>query len=142
MKFLLLALGLSMLFAGWQWGRPYDWHPDPAARYRITTVALQRDHSYFWLNVFLKRHGDESHDLTKPVKLITADGKEFEPADTALGGSGNTGIQDLEFRFYLQEEDFQGPLQIQLNDGRLIVRSKSGLPGITGDSRFFNTSNW
>lgn len=140
---LLLALGVSVVFAAWQWFRPYDWSPDPAARYHIVHAAVERDHSYLWLNLFLERNGDSPHDLTKPVRLLTADGRELEPADTTLGGDEESGTDALGFRFWLEEKDFAGPLKLRLHDGTLNVRTQSGLPGVNqGTPRYFNTCNW
>ncbi len=140
---LLLALAVSLVFAGWQWLRPYDWDPDPGARYRIEYASVQRDHSYYWLNVRLERHGTASHDLEKPVRLLTAAGRELEPADTELGGSEETGTETLGFRFWLEAADFSGPLKLRLNDGTLLVRKDSGVPGVSeGAARYFTTSNW
>lgn len=140
---LLLALGVSVVFAAWQWFRPYDWSPDPAARYHIVHAAVERDHSYLWLNLFLERNGQEAHDLTKPVRLLTADGREHEPADTTLGGDEKSGTDALGFRFWLNEEDFAGPLKLRLNDGTLLVRKRSGTPGVNnGVPRYFTSSNW
>lgn len=140
---LLIALAVSVVFAAWQWFRPYDWSPDEAARYRIAYTSIEQDHSYYWLNLFLERHGDASHDLAKPVLLLTADGRELEPADTTLGGDEKTGTESLGFRFYIRAEDFAGPLKLRLNDGTLTIRKQSGVPGVTtGAVRYFNTSNW
>jgi hypothetical protein len=140
---LLLALGVSVIFAAWQWFRPYDWSPDKAARYQVVHASLTRDHSYLWLNVFLERKGDSDHDLTKPVLLLTADGRELEPAETTLGGDEKRGTESLGFRFWLQDGDFTGPVKLRLNEGELIIRKQSGVPGVNnGTPRYFTTSNW
>jgi hypothetical protein len=140
---LFLALGISVVFAAWQWFRPYDRSPDPAARYHIVHAAVERDHSYLWLNLFLERNGDSPHDLAKPVLLLTADGRELEPADTTLGGDEKSGTDALGFLFWLNDADFAGPLKLRLNDGTLLVRKQSGTPGVNkGAPRYFTSSNW
>ena len=140
---LFLALVISAVFAAWQWFRPYDWQPDPGARYRIVHASVQRDHSYYWLNLFLERAGSGSHDLAKPVLLLTTGGRELEPDEITLGGDEKTGTESLGFRFWLKQEDLSGPLKLRLNDGTLLVRKQSGVPGVNdGAARYFNTSNW
>lgn len=140
---LLALLALSLVFAGWQWFRPYDWNADPAARFRIVHASVKRDHSYLWLDLFLKKSGQEDHDLAKPVALSLADGREIEPADTTMEETAGHPGDTLGFRFWLEEKDFAGPLELRLNDGTLRVRSGSGLPAIPPDSSsFFTHRNW
>ena len=74
MKFLLLALGLSVIFAAWQWFRPYEWSPDPAARYKVTQCMVERDHGNLWLRVFLKPRDGQEMDYLKPIRLTTGAG--------------------------------------------------------------------
>jgi hypothetical protein len=143
MLLLLILLGLSLIFAGWQWLRPYEWRSDPGARFEIVHASLKRDTSYWWLGLYLKHTGGQPHDLTKPVVLLLADGREMEPADTMLEGDEKSGTVAIGFRFWLGEKDLAGPLQLRINDGTLTVRSGSGVPSIPGDStRFFTTRNW
>ena len=140
---LLALLALSLIFAGWQWFRPYDWGADPAARFRIVHSAVKRDHSYIWLDLYLKKSGDLDHDLGKPVVLRLADGREVEPADTTIEGSEGQPSQALGLRFWLEAKDFAGPLDLRINDGTLRVRSGSGIPAIPADSSsFFTHRNW
>ena len=140
---LLASLALSLAFAAWQWFRPYDWAADPTARFRIVHAALKRDHSYVWLDLYLKKSGDLEHDLAKPVVLRLADGREIEPADTTIEGEDGQPSKALGFRFWLEERDFAGPLELRLNDGSLLVRSGSGSPFIpASSSRFFTHRNW
>jgi hypothetical protein len=140
---LLVMLVLSLVFAGWQWLRPYDWSADPTARFRMVHATIERDHSFVWLDLYLKCSGDERHDLGKPVRLLIADGREIEPAETTLEGDDDKPTKALGFRFWLAEQDFTGPIRLRLNDGSLTVRSGSGLPSIAdGSPRFFTTRNW
>lgn len=143
MKLLLLALGVSLLFAAWQWFRPYDWSPDPAASYRVSQCVVQRDHSNYWLRVFLKQKGDADYDMLDPARLLTAKGTEHEPADTSLSGDSARKMDTLVFSFWLTEEDLQGPLSLKLNKGSLVIRSGSkGVTMADGGFRVFNSSNW
>jgi hypothetical protein len=140
---LLISLALSLVFAGWQWFRPYEWRSDPAARFRIVRAGLKRDHSYVWLDLYLSKSGAQDHDLAKPVVLRLADGREIEPADTTIEGREGQPTRALGFRFWLEEKDFAGPLSLRLNDGSLGVRSGTGLPALaTGDSLLFTSRNW
>lgn len=143
MLLMLILLGLSLVFAGWQWLRPYEWGGDPGARFKIVHASVKRDTSYYWLNLYLKHAGGEPHDLAKPVALLLADGREMDPADTLLEGNEDTGTVAIGFRFWLEEKDLAGPLRLRMNDGTLNVRSGSGVPPITGGStRFFTSRNW
>lgn len=137
---LTLALVIVSAFAAWSLCRPYEWRADPGARFEIHQVRLIRDHSNYWVDVFLK---GANHDLQKPVYLETADGRNFEPADTTLSGDEGKGVTELWFRFWLDASDFKGPLKLRLNDGSLVVRSGSGSPVLeSGESRVVLTNSW
>ena len=79
----------------------------------------------------------------KPVRLITAAGRELQPADTTLGGSKDGGTTDLWFKFWLETRDLDGPLKLQVNDGTLVLRSGTGVPRLGASNReYFTTSRW
>ena len=140
---LLLVLVSLSGFALWVWLRPYQWDPDPAARCRVVVAQVKQDRSYYWLDLHLRPVEGESHDLMKQVRLRLADGREIEPADTTLGGSPQSGITDLWFKFWLEPADFAGPLHLRINDGKLRVRSGSGVPRLgRSGAELFPTSNW
>jgi hypothetical protein len=140
---LLTSLALSLVFAGWQWFRPYDWSSATEARFQIAHCSLKRDHSYVWLDLYLKQSGDLPHDLSKPVVLRLADGREIEPANTTIEGDEGQPEQALGFRFWLEEKDFAGSIDLKLNDSSLRVRTGNGLPAIPErDAKFFTTRNW
>jgi hypothetical protein len=140
---LLILLAISLVFAGWQWFRPYEWSSAPGARFRIVHSSLKRDHSHVWLDLYLKKSGEADHDLSKPVFLRLADGRELEPADTTLEGDEGEPVRALGFRFWLEEKDLAGPLDLTINDGVLSIRTGNGLPEIKEDGvRFFTTRNW
>jgi hypothetical protein len=139
-KLLAACLAVSLIFAGWTWLRPYEWGADAGARYRIVHAAVERDHSYYWLTLHMKRAGDQPHDLLKPVRLILADGREAEPAD--FFQVEEQGYPEIGYRFYLEEKDLSGPLRLKLNDGTLTVRKKSDPAPATNSIRYFNTANW
>lgn len=139
---LLISLTLSLVFAGWQWLRPYDWNADPAARYHIVHASLERDHSYHWLGLRLDHTTGDDHDLSRPVRLVTAAGREIEPADITMEGTPEEGVSGLAFRFWLEKGDLDGPLDLRLNGGTLRVRSGSGEPALKDGIRHFSTSRW
>lgn len=137
---LTLALVIVSAFAAWSLCRPYEWKADSAARFEIHQVRMIRDHSNYWVDVFLK---GANHDLQKPVSLETANGRLFDPADTTLSGDEGKGITELWFRFWLDAGDFNGPLKLHLNDGTLVVRSGSGPPALeSGENRTVLTNSW
>ncbi len=142
-RFLWLALVLCLGFASWVWLRPYDWRPDPQARCRVVVAQVTQDRSYYWLDLQLKMRPAESHDLMKPVHLLTAGGREIEPADTTLVGERDKGTTGMWLKFWLEERDLAGPLDLRINDGRLRIRSGSGVPRLgRSGTEVFPSSNW
>ena len=140
---LLLMLAISLAFAAWQWLRPYEWRADPAARFRVTHASVERDHSYLWLKLRLENTGKDHHDFGKPMTLLLADGSKAEPAETSLEGDAENPIMALHLRFWLEDDDFSGPIQLHINDGLLDIRSGHGIPALgNGETRHFNTCNW
>ncbi|WP_035615993.1 hypothetical protein [Haloferula sp. BvORR071] len=159
MKLLLLALGVSVLFAGWQWFRPYEWSPDPAARYRVTECMVERDHANLWLRVFLKPRDGQEMDYLKPIRLTTGSGRQLEPAQMDQMGRDNADsdapgqtdpnkagpgpVDAVVLSFWLETSDFGGPFKLELNGGTLQIRSNNTLPQVAdGGVRVFNSTNW
>ncbi len=139
---LALLLVLATAWLGWSM-KPYESNPDPAARYQIRMTEIRRDHSYFWVDVHLERSGNLEHDLTIPVHLKTSTGKCIEPADTTLSGKSGVGTTELRFLFWVETRDLEGPLELHINGGRLIVKSNPGIPdpGSRG-SKFLHSNRW
>lgn len=142
-KWLLVMLLTAVVFAIWTWWRPYEWNPDAKARFEIVGAEVTRDHEYHWLNVHLKRAGTAEHDLLKPVRLLTGDGGELEPADTRLKGGPEHGITDLWFKFWLEPGKLDGTLRLRINDGVLVVKANPDQPalGLSGQ-KYFNSNHW
>lgn len=139
---LVVALVVCAGFAGWSWFRPYEWAADSAARCKIAGVQVRSDHSFFWVDVHLRVSPGGTHDLSKPVRLSTAAGKELEPADTMLGSKDQV-TTDLWFKFWLEPADLSGPLSLRINDGKLIVKAKPGIPSLGAtQQKFFPTNHW
>lgn len=139
----MAALLVSTAFAAWSWLRPYAWSVDPAARCKVVGSQVRKDGAFFWLDVHLKVTPGQAHDLIKPVRLITAGGRELEPADTTLGGKAGSETTDLWFKFWLESADLNGPLKLRINDGSLVIRSGSGIPRLgSSNLEYFTTSRW
>lgn len=138
-KFLWLALLLCALFAAWSWFRPYAWNVDPGARCKVMGVEVKPDQSYFWLTAHLRMNSGESHDLRKPMVLLTASGDVVEPADTTFGGTVEHGTTDIWLKFWLESDQIIGPLSLRVHDGVLSIKSKRGAPAGAG---FFVTHHW
>ena len=139
----MVLLGITTAFAAWTWLRPYAWQADPAARCKVVAAQVKKDQSFFWLDVHLKMLPGESHDLMKPVRLVTSQGRELEPADTTLAGADGKGTTELWFKFWLESADLEGPLKLRINDGSLVIKSSSGMPGLgSSGSEFFATHRW
>lgn len=140
---LVLALLASSAFAAWSWLRPYAWNPDPAARCKIEGAQVRKDQSYHWVDLHLKINPGQTHDLAKPVRLLTHAGRELEPADTTLGGDQGGGTTDLWFKFWLEPGDIEGPLTLLINDGKLLVKSESGVPDLGETNvKYYVTQHW
>lgn len=140
---LVTAMLVSAGFAAWAWLRPYQWGSPAEARCRVVGCQVKQDRSNYWVNLHLKLHEGEEHDLMQPVRLITEAGREIEPADTTMGGSPEEGMTDLWFKFWLEEADMEGGLELKINEGLLSVREKSGLPDLGGSAeKYFVTNRW
>jgi hypothetical protein len=100
------------------------------------------DQSFYWLEVHLKMQPGESHDLMKPVSLVTAAGREIEPADTTLGGDKRQGTTDLWFKFWLEPADIEQPLKLRINDGTLVIKSNRAPAARVPRTRIFNSPRW
>lgn len=139
----MVLLGITTAFAGWTWLRPYAWQAVPAARCKVVGAQVKKDQSFFWLDVHLKLLPAQSHDLMKPVRLVTSQGRELEPADTTMGGIQGKGTTELWFKFWLDSADLQGPLKLRINDGVLVIRSGSGIPALgSSGAEYFTTHRW
>ena len=142
-RILLALLVLCLGFAAWQWLVPYEWNANPEARAKINFSRIERDEGFFWLDVHLKISDERGHDLEKPVRLILADGRELEPADTTLEGSALQDIDAVSFRFWVESKDIIGPLYLKMNDGTLLVRKKAEVPDLEPRGiKFYQSANW
>jgi hypothetical protein len=138
-----MFLCLTAAFAAWSWYRPYAWNPDPAAGCRVKLAQVRKDHGFYWLDLHLKVVPGQTHDFARPVRLLTAAGRELEPADTTLGGMPAEGTTDIWLKFWLEPADLDGPLKLRINRGTLQIRSESGLPALgVSNSETFNTHHW
>jgi hypothetical protein len=140
---MIVALIGSAGFAAWSWMRPYAWSVDSKARCRIAGVQVKRDLSNYWLDLHLKLNEGMDHDLSKPVRLITASGKEYNADDTTLSGDKGRPITEIWLKFWLDAADFVGPLKLRINEGELDVRTGTGVPPLdSSEIRYFPTHKW
>ncbi|MEY4570026.1 MAG: hypothetical protein RLZZ398_1465 [Verrucomicrobiota bacterium] len=106
-------------------------------------TLLTRDQSYFWIDVRLKVIPGMTHDLQKPVRLKTAAGATHEPADTTFGGTSGQGTTEIWFKFWLEPADLAGPLTLNLNDGKLLIKTANTVPELdTSAYKNFTTNQW
>lgn len=141
--FLIVALLVSTVAAAWSWLRPYAWNADSEARCEVVGCQVRRDQSYFWVDAHLKVISGQTHDLMKPVRLLTAAGRHLEPADTTLGGGSDGGTREIWLKFWLESGDMNGPLHLRINDGLLVLKSNSGMPSLgASNAEYFVTNHW
>ncbi len=141
--FLFVLLGLSVLFAAAAFILPYEWGPDPKARFKIAAVQAKRDRSYYWITVHLKKSGPENHDLMKPVRLQIGGKNALEPADVTFQGNAETGFTEVWYKFWVSESEVADPFRLKINDGVLAVKNSEGMPPIAdGMMRTFSNPRW
>ena len=141
---LLAVLVVAVTFlAAKVWSSGYEKDPDPKARFVITGAQVSGDRSYRWLEIHLRKSGDEDHDLRKPVRLVTADGTAHEPADTTFAGSSEDGFTEIWFKFWLGQADLEDPIKLRINDGELRVKTNRGVPDLGPDGKaVFKSADW
>ena len=140
---LALLLVLLTALAAWMWSMEYDGKPDPKSRFEIEAVQVKRDRGYYWLEAHLKRSGAKDHDMLQPVRLVLADGRELEPADTTFAGSPEKGSTEIWFNFWLEGKDLEGPLKLLLNGGSLRVKTNPEAPGMDRKGEaVFKSADW
>ena len=149
MKRQMIRLSLALLvvittaLAGWVWTSEYDSDADPKARFQIEGVQLTKDRSNAWLEIHLSKIGDAEHDLRKKVRLVTAGGSEHEPAKNTFAGSPEAGFTDIWFKFWLEEEDLEGEMDLLINGGKLRIKTNQGAPKWDSDgAEVFKSSDW
>ena len=136
----MVCLLAAAAFAAWSWFRPYAWHPDPEARCQVVETLVTRDQSFFWVHVHLKVNPGMTHDLLKPVRLVTASGHALEPTFGSNEGQDTT---DIWLKFWLESADLSLPLTLHLNDGTLMIKTSAGVPQLANSaSRNFTTNQW
>jgi hypothetical protein len=142
---ILMAMGLvvSTVILAMLWMGKYESSADPKARFEVQAVRLKPDRGYVWLEAHLKKSGDKEHDLEQPVRLVTADGVEHEPADTTFAGKPEQGFTDIWFKFWLEREDLKGEIDLKLNGGSLKIKTSQAVPVFGGSQdTVFKSSNW
>lgn len=144
MRLLIAALLVALTFLGVKlWTGRYEGDPDPRARYRIEASSLKRDGTYVWLEIHLRKSSEQDHDLRKPVRLVTADGTEHEPADTKFAGAPEKGFTDIWFKFWLEDTDLKGKIDLRMNGGTLRVKRNEGAPTMDKDgTTVIKSSDW
>lgn len=141
-RWLVVGVVAAAIFAAWAWLRPYAWRPDPAARCEVAALRVKRDRSNYWVDVHLEVRPGQAHDLFKPVRLVTSAGREIEVADTRFAGDPRAPTA-LWCKFWLERADLEGTLALRINDGRLAIKSRPGLPRLgPAEERTFPTHTW
>ncbi|MES2981089.1 MAG: hypothetical protein V4727_02155 [Verrucomicrobiota bacterium] len=144
MRFLMAGcLAASTIFLGMLLAEKYESSPDPKARFEVQAVKLKEDKGYVWLEAHLKKSGDQEHDLKQPVRLLTADGEEHEPADTTFAGTPQTGFTEIWYKFWLDKRSLKGEMVLKMNGGTLKIKSSQPAPGVGSNKEtVFKSSDW
>lgn len=142
-RILLALLALASVFAGWRLLRPYEWSPDAKARFRIDHVMLKRDHTFYWLDVKLDQNGQAPLDLEQPILLHTANGRQLKPTDPTFSGPDLQHIDTVGLKFWIEESDLAGPMQLEMHGARLALRTGQGAPKLSdGDTKEYSHNSW
>jgi hypothetical protein len=143
-RILAASLLISSAFAAWMWYRPFDFSPDPAARFHIDRAALRRDQSFYWLDLHLLRNGKTAHDMDKPIRLETSTGRMIMPADVTLVSPGEAkDCDEIGLKFWLHSSDLAGSLGLHMNGGTLRVKSNPGIPSLPdAATRALSSTRW
>ncbi|MFK7850450.1 MAG: hypothetical protein AB8D78_05670 [Akkermansiaceae bacterium] len=138
------VLVLVTIIAALVWSGDYEKNPDPAAVFHIEGVRLEADHGYMWLEAHLRKSQKEKHDLLKPVRLITSNGKKHEAADTTFAGTPETGFTDIWLKFWLEKTELEGPIYLEINDGELTIKNSDPIPELDPPDKdtVFKSSDW
>ncbi len=140
---LAILLVLATIFAVWLWSADYSSGPDEEARMKVKAVQVTADESFYWVEIHLKRVGEEEHDLRKPVRLLVGDKGVHEPADTTFAGNPGEGFTEIWFKFWLSDDELESPMKLQINDGELSIKQNIGIPELGEDGRaVFRTDQW
>lgn len=145
LRLLIAALLVAVTFLAVKlWTGKYDRDPDPRARYRIEAARIERDRSnYLWLEIHLRKDGTKDHDMLQPVRLLTADGTEHEPADTTFAGGPGKGFTDIWFKFWLENKDIEGKIDLCMNGGTLSVKTNEGTPATDKEGKaVLRSADW
>jgi hypothetical protein len=144
LRLLIAAILVAVTFVAVKlWTGKYDRDPDPRARYRIEAAGLERDRSYTWLEIHLQKSGNKEHDMLKPVRLIMANGTEHEPADTTFAGAPGKGFTDIWFKFWLEDKELEGRIDLSMNGGTLRVKTNEGAPSMNKDGKaVMRSADW
>jgi len=144
MRILIAALLVAVTFLAVKlWTGEYDRKPDPQARYRIEAAQLDLDRSFVWLEIHLRKNGEMNHDMLQPVMLVTADGTRHEPADTTFTGTPEKGFSDIWLKFWLEINDLEGEIDLQMNGGTLRVKTNEGAPATDKEGKaVLRSADW
>lgn len=140
---LALLVVLTSLTAAWMWSAKYEKDSDPQALFRIEGAQVKRDRGYRWLDVHLKRVSEKPLDFSTPILLVSGAATEHKPDDITFAGSPEAGFTDIWLKFWLEDSDLEGTLQIHINEGVLNVKTTQGGPELEdGAEQTFKSSNW
>ncbi|WP_411826439.1 hypothetical protein [Luteolibacter sp. AS25] len=138
MVLVAVTLGAAMVLSA-----DYSRSPDPKTGFKIVSAKVRQDESFFWVELYTEKVGELEHDLRKPVRLVTADGKEHRAADTTFAGTPADGFTEIWYKFWLEKEDLEQALSLKINDGVLVVKAGSGLPDLDKHGEaVFKSENW
>jgi hypothetical protein len=134
---LLLSVGIIGVLSLRFIPHPYDKSANTQSGFIIEQVILERDHSYYWINVTLK-FLNENFKTPERIVLITDKNKIIPSADSTSSNDKNS----LLVRFWVEAEDARLSSRISMPSGEIQLKNQ-GLSELKNTGRKkIHSLNW
>jgi hypothetical protein len=133
-RWLIVVLLLTSLWYGWIFLRPYDSNADAQAPWRMMSVTVKRDNSYYWVRCKLKLMSAEP--LPQSILLLTKN-RRIRSADWI-----RTEDSEDHISFWVEESDLQGTCELELNGKRYLLKSDGAFSLPNEKQKVFRHPHW
>lgn len=99
---------------------------------------MRRDHSSAWVEIELKHRDDPSLDSPPLGKLVSASGKEMDPADVRISSDR----QSCQMRFWLDGNDLAHEWKLHLLEKALLIKKNGAIALENGQRRTYRQPQW